>query len=306
MRDDRHSTGAMSGFSRLPWVLTRGAAASVARVQLTTEAAAAAVRDALWRRPGAALVSRIGAVEGLATYRFMNYGFINPALRRQLALNAGFYYSSRSELRAFCELNCSALQGSSVVASWDSQGQATLLDRLGVTCPIVPLRSLEPFWPGNDWVTVQPGLRVSVVSPFVKSMAVQARLLAKVHPQWDAGGVTFSFVRSPLTNGEYARAPGDPSWMERVHAMRAQVLAQQPDLVLAGAGAYGLALGELLRRDGLKIVVVGGALQLLFGISGRRWNERPEYAALLNAHWASPSPDERPRGFQSIEGGCYW
>jgi hypothetical protein len=306
MNSDRPTVPPVARFPRLPWVLARGAVAPVARTPLVSDGAAAAIRDALWGRPGAALVSRIGAVEGLATYRFMNYGFINPALRRQLALNAGFYYSSRSELRSFCELNCSALQGSSVVASWDSQGQAALLDRLGGACPTVALRSLEPFWPGGDWVAARPGLRVAVVSPFVETMAVQVRVLAQVHPQWHTGGVMFSFVRSPLTNGEYVRAPGEPSWMERVHEMRAQVLAQRPDLVLAGAGAYGLALGELLRRDGLKVVIVGGALQLLFGISGRRWTERPEYAALLNAHWVSPSQGERPRGFQSIEGGCYW
>lgn len=306
MNADRQTLPPLGRFPRLPWVLARGAGAPVARTPLAPDAAATAIRDALWGRPGAALVSRIGAVEGLATYRFMNYGFINPALRRQLALNAGFYYSSSSELRAFCELNCSALQGSSVVASWDSQGQAALLDRLGVACPTVALRSLEPFWPGGDWLAARPGLRVAVVSPFVETMAMQARVLAQVHPQWHTGGVMFSFVRSPLTNGEYVRAPGEPAWMERVHAMRAQILAQHPDLVLVGAGAYGLALGELLRRDGLKVVIVGGALQLLFGISGRRWAERPEYAALLNEHWASPSQGERPRGFQSIEGGCYW
>ena len=292
---------------RLPWVFTRAPEAPGPRTQsMSADDAAVTIRDALWGQPGAALVSRIGAVEGLATYRFMNYGFINPALRRQLVVNAGFYYSRRSELQAFCELNCSALKESSVVAFWDSKGQGELLDRLGATCPLVPLRSLEPFWPGGDWIRGGGVTRISVVSPFVETMARQSPLLQEIHPRWNTAGLEFSFVRSPLTNGEYVRATKDPSWMERVQAMRDEVLAQRPELVLIGAGAYGLVLGELLRRDGLKVVIVGGALQLLFGISGRRWTERAEYAALLNGSWVSPSKEECPRGFQSIEGGCYW
>ena len=54
------------------------------------------------------------------------------------------------------------------------------------------------------------------------------------------------------------------------------------------------------KRLGKQAVHLGGATQLLFGIKGKRWGE------IGNEHWVSPLAEERPQGFEKIEGGCYW
>jgi hypothetical protein len=51
---------------------------------------------------------------------------------------------------------------------------------------------------------------------------------------------------------------------------------------------------------------LGGALQLLFGIRGRRWQAMPRYAALMNEFWVRPLPQETPAAAASVDGGCYW
>ena len=51
-------------------------------------------------------------------------------------------------------------------------------------------------------------------------------------------------------------------------------------------------------------VSFGGALQLLFGIKGRRWDR--EFSSIYNDAWVRPEENEKPRNANSVEGGCYW
>lgn len=53
-----------------------------------------------------------------------------------------------------------------------------------------------------------------------------------------------------------------------------------------------------------KAVHIGGALQLLFGIKGRRWDR--EFSSIYNDAWVRPEENEKPRNANSVEGGCYW
>ena len=60
--------------------------------------------------------------------------------------------------------------------------------------------------------------------------------------------------------------------------MKAQIDKEDFDICLIGAGAYGFPLAAYVKRKGKKAVHLGGALQLLFGIKGSRW-EDPNHLA---------------------------
>ncbi|MGL4293479.1 MAG: hypothetical protein ACRCSQ_07885, partial [Bacteroidales bacterium] len=56
---------------------------------------------------------------------------------------------------------------------------------------------------------------------------------------------------------------------------------------------------------------LGGSLQLLFGITGNRWEDRnyhPEYPyyQLMNQYWVRAGAKERPPIAGKVEGACYW
>ena len=53
-------------------------------------------------------------------------------------------------------------------------------------------------------------------------------------------------------------------------------------------------------------VQLGGALQLLFGIRGRRWEASPRFQQLMNSRWVRPSLAETPAGADQVDGRCYW
>lgn len=79
------------------------------------------------------------------------------------------------------------------------------------------------------------------------------------------------------------------------------------DIALIGCGAYGLPLGSFIKTKMNKIAIhMGGALQILFGIKGYRWDNHEEISKMYNSFWIRPKDNEKPSMYQNIEGGCYW
>ena len=84
------------------------------------------------------------------------------------------------------------------------------------------------------------------------------------------------------------------------------------DVCLIGCGAYGFLLAAHCKMKGKKAVHLGGALQLLFGIKGKRWEDPnygfagKNYLSFMNEYWVRPSKEETPTLSNSVEGSCYW
>ena len=69
-------------------------------------------------------------------------------------------------------------------------------------------------------------------------------------------------------------------------------------------GCYGLPLCDYIKSKGCRAIYVGGVLQLMFGLKGKRWDKREEVTKLYNKHWRYP--EEKPANATNVEGGCYW
>jgi len=65
-------------------------------------------------------------------------------------------------------------------------------------------------------------------------------------------------------------------------------------------------LAGYIKSLGKKAVHLGGATQILFGIKGKRWEERSDFKQLFNKYWIRPLETEKPINYKKIEGGCYW
>jgi hypothetical protein len=84
------------------------------------------------------------------------------------------------------------------------------------------------------------------------------------------------------------------------------VLQEDFDVAIVGCGAYGLPLGAFIKRQGKACIHMGGATQLLFGITGNRWRDMPQFQALQTEAWQPPLESERPVNWKQVEGGSYW
>jgi hypothetical protein len=254
------------------------------------------------RRP--VLVGRLGSVEArlLGEARF---GRFSRVTRREAHRNAGLFPLDREALDAAALRLGSALEAVDLLALWDSPYQARLTAQLKPLPARCSLAALEPWWSSNPWSAALAGQRVLVVHPFAESIEAQWQRRehlfpgTAVLPQFE-----LQVLKPPLTLA--GATAGFPSWSAALDDLIARSQALDFDVALVGCGAYGLPLAAAIKTMGRPAVQLGGALQLLFGIRGRRWEAMPPFAALMNGHWVRPLPEETPQAATRVDGGCYW
>ena len=95
-------------------------------------------------------------------------------------------------------------------------------------------------------------------------------------------------------------------WFEALNVMKSDIKKIDFDIAIIGCGAYGFPLAAECKRMGKKAIHLGGQVQMMFGILGKRWEEIPYYKQFINEYWVHPLEEEIPDNFKKVEGGCYW
>lgn len=183
----------------------------------------------------------------------------------------------------------------------------------------VQLEMLYPFFVERPWTRVLRGKKVLVIHPFVdtiKSQYSRRELLFSnpdVLPEFELK--TLKAVQTIAgTKSEFT------SWFDALKYMETEIDNIDFDIAIIGCGAYGLPLAAHVKRIGKQAVHMGGGMQLLFGILGKRWTEqysgflhyRPgidislDYHPLFNEYWVTPGQNEKPKGSDKVDNSCYW
>ena len=171
-----------------------------------------------------------------------------------------------------------------------------------------PDRSL----PNDDrrcWLPLLRGRRVLLVCPFAEVLQARATretfeaVWRKTGKPWfepagvDALEFPYGFARS--TQAEYATA------LDLLAEINARVEARTFDVALIAAGMLGSMIAAGIKEQGRVGFSLGGHLQVLFGVSGRRWRERPEWRRnYLNEAWIEVPERYRPDPTETDED--YW
>ncbi len=275
---------------------------------VTGENAQIAIARAI--KMGGQLVARVGATEGetVAFYlskRIAKSGPVPPypdRLLRDMKVLSGFFPCTNETLDQVSIQYLSCIETIDVYAAWTSYDRH-LCPRGALRCRLI---DLDPFFTANRWTLALKGLRVTVVSPFKTTILAQYPNRAQLFAQPTMPDFSLSVVEAAQTH--CAQDVGQQSWYENLSKMHTAVAQSKPEVVIIGAGAYGLPLASMAKAHGATAVMLGGATQLLFGIIGSRWLNDPQYRALFNEYWRRPSEEERPAGYQTLEisGGAYW
>ena len=236
----------------------------------------------------------------------------NKKIIKQMNSTGGFFPTKIPEISKFCRLMLNDMKELDLLGSWtpvERYFENNISD-----IPKINLALLDPYFSDIPWTIVLEGKRVLVIHPFSKSIVKQyekRKLLFRGNVLPDFNLLTIKAVQTiGKDNLEYS------SWFEALQYMKMEMDNIDYDICLIGAGAYGFALAAHAKRQGKKAVHMGGSLQLLFGIRGRRWesldykfsyNERQfNYWSLMNEHWVRPDIEEKPEMALQVEGGCYW
>jgi hypothetical protein len=222
---------------------------------------------------------------------------------REMGRLAGFFPVNEDSLREFSR---KALEDSTLVdvlGTWMLEEK--FVAHLHPSASLVPIQLLEPFWSEVPWTSALVGKRVLVVHPFKPTIEAQYRRRQKLFKD-ERVLPEFELIPLKAVQTICGQASEYKSWFDALDAMIDAIARIEFDVALIGCGAYGFSLAAQVKRMGKKAFHLGGATQLLFGIMGSRWLERPEYRQLMNEFWTRPSDQERPAGFMKMENGCYW
>jgi hypothetical protein len=157
----------------------------------------------------------------------------------------------------------------------------------------------------GGWSSLLEGKKVLVISPLaddIKKQYEKRELLfpkdSNILPKFD-----LKVIKAVQTIGE-AEDDRFENWFEALDHMKMEVLKEDFDIALVGAGAYGTPLCLFINSLNKQAIQTGGATQLLFGIIGKRWETRNYVAKYINKDWIRPT--EIPKGAENVENGCYW
>ena len=100
---------------------------------------------------------------------------------------------------------------------------------------------------------------------------------------------------------------GGKDWQEHLDGFLTQLQGVEFDIALVAAGGYGMLIADHIYTNlNRSAMYIGGALQLFFGVIGKRWFDNKVILSLVNDHWIRPSQEERPQHHTKVEKGCYW
>lgn len=235
-------------------------------------------------------------------------------VKDQMTRWSGFFPSTEENLMKFGEMMVEDSKQVDILGSW-LPDEETMIAGFKLDLTKVTLLSLEPYWSKTPWSRILEGKKVLVVHPFAS--LIERQYEEKREALFDDKRVLPKFELKTIKAVQ--SIGGDcqfENWFEALDSMKAQMDATDYDVVLLGCGAYGFPLSAHAKRMGKQAVHLGGALQLLFGIRGKRWDnpdygiqefgKQNTYKTLFNSSWVYPSPGFAPKNAAQVEGGCYW
>ncbi len=242
-------------------------------------------------------VIRLGNVE--ATQMLKPYDEIYS----QMKTNAGFFGDDikswkadvlRSMLTADVSLKVYTCPSFSVVDD--------VINKFQVFIPTLPYVEDVSFW--ISFIDNLPTNNLCFVSYFTEEMQKQVPLMNWIYPKkirYKKNPRDWKFVFSENTIA--GNEPKDKTYNEVLEDLFQRCLKQDADVYFLSCGCYGLPLQYKLKEAGKKSIYVGGLMQLLFGLKGKRWDERKIINQHYNKYWKYPT--KKPKNSELVEGWCY-
>ena len=241
---------------------------------------------------------------------------IDTKMLVSLSNNAGIYNITPDNLLKYAELYINAIKESNALATFNNTmivQQEHFINNYKLD--VLYSRVLEPFYCCLEnikpWTQHLQGKKVLIVNPFVNSFKKQLKEGFQIFKDPDKklfmDNQDFVFYKS------YNTAAGNSihkDWEETYDIMCKDISKLDFDIALLGCGGYGLPLCNFIYKEMNKSAIyVGGGLQLLFGVMGKRWDDIQMWMDIIkenDSKFIRPSINEQLPNKQRIEGGCYW
>jgi hypothetical protein len=260
-------------------------------------------------------IGRIAGVELKIAYDYLkHHGNYQVQDQMELENNAGIHVTSKQSLDDYAKALLESYDACTLIAEWEIDGKVFALTGMGQkvveertpTIPKINALALEPYYFKESWMSSLVNKRILIIHPFVQTIQKQISQLSKLFMGRDwFKGCTFQVISPPVTlAGNHKGRDWKVDYEECLERIRK---VDDFDIALVAAGGYGMLLSNFIYKEKKRSVMyIGGALQLFFGIIGKRWFDNKEIIGWVNDDWVRPMSSEKPTNFVRVEKGCYW
>jgi hypothetical protein len=255
------------------------------------------------------MVARYGATELQVMNKFLakKYHLIRnypKQLRYYICVYSGFFPDDEDLMDRFSQLMIKTSEGLDLLGLWIDLQENYFAKKYATNSKFCDLGSLSLF---NNmehaWTKALEGKKVLVIHPFEQTILSQYKKRMLIYE----AGILPEFELKTIKAVQTIAGEKDerfPTWFDALEYMKKQIDEVDFDVAILGCGAYGFPLAAYIKSIGKQAIHLGGATQLLFGIKGKRWDNR--VPSLYNEYWVYPSEEETPKNANKVEGGCYW
>lgn len=243
----------------------------------------------------------------------------NSGIKHHMEWSSGFFPPTEDNLSKFSELMLKDSQFLDVLAVFSNipsyiESIPCLHSYMKEDITYIPLISFDSFLFDNPWTKYLEQKRVLIVHPYAKLIERQYLKRRDLFHNKDVlPDFELRTVEAVQSLGGVNHGFSD--WFEALEWMKNEMDKEPYDVSLIGSGAYGFPLAAHSKRTGHQSIHIGGPLQLLFGIKGRRWEKTiyaksfslPEdtYLKLMdNPNWVRPS-EYRSLELEQMEHSAY-
>lgn len=228
-----------------------------------------------------------------------------------LCKNAGFFPNVDHEFQRFSNCMEEAVKSVDIQGVWWLPYEGWTIKKLfPQNSKIAEARYLEPwFCPQSPWTRALQGKKVLVIHPMVDTIEKQYINRKEIFaghedylPYFELLTLKAVQTQADATDERFG------NWFEALDYMHRETQKLDFDIAIIGCGAYGYPLASMIKKDGKQALHLGGVVQAMFGIKGKRWEEDSLSVVhdLYNEFWVRPEIKEIPKGAEKIEGACYW
>ena len=182
--------------------------------------------------------------------------------------------------------------------------------RLTYSLDAEPDRSI-PDRPEHCFLPALQGRRVLIVCPFAQLLAERAEratfeaVWARTGKRWlepaTVDALEFPYGFEPETERVFGNIDA------LLQHICDRIDARDFDVALIGAAGLAMPVAAHVKRRGRVAIDLGGHLQVLFGVKGKRWRNDPEWAErYFNDAWIEMPKRYRPTRADVCDCGAYW
>lgn len=260
-------------------------------------------------------IGRIAGCELKVAYCFQHGNLLDIVDElKELENNAGIYTKDNESLKKYTIKLIESYDHCTIIAEWEQTGKVftytgsaqEFIRKRTLNIPKINALSLEPYYFKDNWMSALKGKKILIIHPFSKTFSNKITNIKNIFPNqsWFED-CKIQFVEPPLT---LAGNHQNTDWQEHFEIFIKKIEIELDfEIALVAAGGYGMLISDYIFKEMHKSVMyIGGALQLFFGVIGKRWFDNKEILKLVNDDWSRPNKNDKPNNFIKVEKGCYW